>query len=192
MSRKPWHTSRFEEKIPVIIILLVAIAVMFSAGMFTGFHIGYPAYITEIDEPNLYELPELSTAGFVLVEGVETDQLGAILKSGCYKLHMLMSEYQTYSIEQGLSGTRPYRPLTQDLMVDMFDIFDIDVMMVKIVSLSENTYYAKTIMKSEKRVLNMDSRPSDAIAIAVRTKAPLYINQTIMEENGENTCLSQV
>jgi bifunctional DNase/RNase len=60
--------------------------------------------------------------------------------------------------------------------------------MVKIESFSGGAYFAKLLLQQGNKILNLDSRPSDAIAIAVRTNAPVYVSKDIMTMMGENVC----
>lgn len=111
-----------------------------------------------------------------------------ILKSECYELGMVTTEFQTYSINSGIKNETGFRPTSHDLIKQILEDFEIETLMVKIDSFDEDTYFAKLILKKENKVLNLDARPSDAIAVAVRTNASIYINQTILENNAEWVC----
>ncbi len=110
------------------------------------------------------------------------------LTSECYRLSMVTTEFQTFSINTGLEGKIELRPTSHDLMKDILENFDIDVAMVKIDSFDQEIYFARLILKQEDRILNLDSKPSDAIAVAVRTGSPIYVKQSVLESNGERIC----
>ncbi len=110
------------------------------------------------------------------------------LTSECYRLSMVTTEFQTLSINSGLEGKIELRPTSHDLMKDILENFDIDVAMVKIDSFNQEIYFARLILKQEDRILNLDSKPSDAIAVAVRTGSPIYVKQSVLESNGERIC----
>lgn len=110
------------------------------------------------------------------------------LTSECYRLSMVTTEFQTLSINSGLEGKIELRPTSHDLMKDILENFDIDIAMVKIDSFNQEIYFARLILKQEDRILNLDSKPSDAIAVAVRTGSPIYVKQSVLESNGERIC----
>jgi len=171
-----------------IIISILAVLVILAAGIFTGLNLtGQISGKSEIIEGPLESIPHLSTVGFAKAE-INVEPAVIYLTSDCYRLAMITNELQTYSIEMGLNNVRGFRPLTHDLIYDIIDIFGIEPLMVKIESLNDGTYFAKVLLKQGNKILNMDSKPSDAIAIAVRTNTSVYIKQTLLEENGERIC----
>lgn len=72
------------------------------------------------------------------------------------------------------------RPLTHDLMVNIFHIWNLHVEKIIINSLHDNTFYAILCMKSGKTEKNIDCRPSDAIAIAIRTGCPIWVMEEVV------------
>ena len=108
---------------------------------------------------------------------------------GCNRtMTMVTTEAQTYSIQMGLEKKVEFRPLVHDIVKDAFDNFGINVLGAKIEKLEKNTYFSKLILQHGSSVLTMDSKPSDAIAIAVRSDAPIYINRNLLEDYGELFC----
>jgi bifunctional DNase/RNase len=91
-------------------------------------------------------------------------------------------------IKNGMENSRYFRPNTHDLMQDELEMFEIKVLMVKIESFHEGTYYSKLILQQNNKILNLDSRPSDAISIAVRFGSPIYIKDDLMKQFGKNIC----
>jgi len=129
----------------------------------------------------------LDLYGFTKVD-IEVEPGVIHLTANCLTLSMVTTDLQTASIESGISGEVLERPTAHDLMKEIFDTYNISVSMVKIISFDNGTYYARLVLKRENTVLNLDSRPSDAIAIAVRTKAPVYIKDEILAEQGAYSC----
>lgn len=171
----------------ILAMVLVSLVIL-AIGIFVGSSItGQVPGKSEVVEGPLESIPHLSTEGFVEAE-ISVEPAVIYLTSNCYSLAMITNELQTYSIEMGLNRARGFRPLTHDLVQDMIETFEIEPLMVKIESLEEGAYFAKLLLKQGNRILNMDSKPSDAIAIAVRTNIPVYINQALLEENGEKFC----
>jgi bifunctional DNase/RNase len=93
---------------------------------------------------------------------------------------------ETLSIKKGLGEVDFPRPLTHDLFVDVLEALGAAVEKITIDALVSNTYTATVYVKDrEGRVHTFDSRPSDAVAIAVRVNAPIYIADTL-EKHAED------
>ena len=88
---------------------------------------------------------------------------------------------QIYSIQKGLENKIEFRPLTHDLIKSILDVFGIEVLMVKITDYKGGVYFANLILKQGNKILNIDSRPSDAIAIAIRLNKPIYIKEDLLK-----------
>jgi uncharacterized protein len=85
-----------------------------------------------------------------------------------------------------LEGIKPQRPMTHDLMRNLLAEFGAVVESVEVTELRDNTYFARIILKTrEGRALEIDSRPSDAIAIALRSKSPIYVAKKVLEASSE-------
>jgi len=72
--------------------------------------------------------------------------------------------------------------MTHDLFLDTITNLGAEIVQVEISELKDSTYYAILVIKHNDKELRIDSRPSDAIAMAVRTKAPILVNQKVLEE----------
>jgi len=110
------------------------------------------------------------------------------LTNECDQLSMEVSDYQAYSIANGINDQIDFRPTTHDIMFDIFDNFNVSVLMVLVEKMESGTYFATLVVWEGRDILSIDSRPSDAIAIAVRTDAPVYVKRTLMEEYGLDIC----
>jgi len=120
--------------------------------------------------------------------GVTTEPGVIYLNSGCTQLTMVTDIIQTESIQNGLDGKLGYRPSTHDILWDIIDSFSIRLSSVRVTRMQDGTYFANLILARGNYVLTLDSRPSDAIATAVRTDSPIYVKTDLMEEYGEWTC----
>src|SRR3989344_1716148 len=109
------------------------------------------------------------------------------LSSDCYALSFGITEDQAYSIYRGLGGIVESRPLTHDTIKDVFDDYDIVVKSARIDGKRDEIYTARLFLIQGTRVLDIDLRPSDATAIAVRTHIPVYVRTSILEDDGTNT-----
>jgi len=104
------------------------------------------------------------------------------LKNNCSELTFYISTWQASSIEEGSSDKIPFRPSTHDILVDVLEGYGIEPMLVKITKLSEGTYFAELTFKKGNHFLTLDIRPSDAMAIAVRTGTPMYVNESLISK----------
>ncbi len=80
-----------------------------------------------------------------------------------------------------LEGIKMSRPMTHDLLKSLLTELGGSVQSVEITELKENTYYAQIYLNVAGRELTIDSRPSDAIALALRTKSPIYVAKAVLE-----------
>ena len=85
-------------------------------------------------------------------------------------------------ISFALEGVTAPRPMTHDLMKAILDAVHAKVISVVISDLKENTYYAKVHLSYEDSEYAIDSRPSDAIALALRTSAPIFANDDVLRK----------
>ena len=89
--------------------------------------------------------------------------------------------WEAISINNALNSEVLPRPITHDLIVDLFRRFDITLDALHIDSLEEGVFYAKLLLSQGSRTEVMDCRPSDGIAIALRYQAPIMIEDTVVE-----------
>jgi hypothetical protein len=82
-----------------------------------------------------------------------------------------------------LQGTDLPRPMTHDLMSSIIDRLSAEVMKVTVTELRENTFYALLTLRLDAGEVEVDSRPSDALALAVRTNAPIFASEKLIEDN---------
>lgn len=160
-----------------LVLIFLAISIIFTTF----------SYMNSITGRIIERSPYLSNVGFSEVS-VDVGNNGIYLTSGCRQIVMVTTEQQTYSIASGLEDVTGTRPNTHELMEDIFELYDIQVLMVKIDNFSGQTYYAKLLIRQGNKILNLDSRPSDAIAIAVRYETPIYVKNDIMEKFGRSIC----
>jgi uncharacterized protein len=83
-----------------------------------------------------------------------------------------------------LQGATPPRPMTHDLLTDVVSELQGEVVKVTVTEMRENTYYARITIVQNGRELEIDSRPSDAIALAVRCDAQIFATDDVIEESG--------
>lgn len=91
--------------------------------------------------------------------------------------------FEAESITIALQNIAVARPLTHDLMLDMLHKIGARLLRIEITSLVTETYYANLIIQTDKEIA-IDSRPSDALALVVRTGAPIFVDEEILDEVG--------
>lgn len=87
------------------------------------------------------------------------------------------------SIAAKLENIKFPRPLTHDLMTNIFEQLGIKIPKIEIVDLRDNTYYALITLDIEGKTLELDARPSDAVALAVRTGAEIFVKEEVLQKS---------
>jgi len=82
-----------------------------------------------------------------------------------------------------LQGAETPRPMTHDLMVELLDQVDMQCQRISINELRDNTFYASITLTVSGKEVELDSRPSDALALAVRVEAPIFVADEVIEES---------
>ena len=100
--------------------------------------------------------------------------------NGARRLPIIIGAFEAQSIALEMEGIKPPRPLTHDLMKSIIDVLGGGLNDVFISELRDGTFYAKLSVDSQE----IDSRPSDAIALAVRFGVPIFVSDKVMEEAG--------
>jgi uncharacterized protein len=132
------------------------------------------------------------------VEKVQVDILGLstspssggayalILKemNGTRRLPIIIGAFEAQSIALEMEGIKPPRPLTHDLMKNIIDTFGVSLQDVFINELRDGTFYAKITIEGVSESQEVDSRPSDAIALAVRYGVPIFVAEEVLNEAG--------
>ncbi|MBN2011982.1 bifunctional nuclease family protein [candidate division KSB1 bacterium] len=112
-----------------------------------------------------------------------TNRFVVILKDDIHNrwLPIVVGSTEAQAIALQLEKISPPRPLTHDLMKNLLESMDVSVMRIIVTDLRENTYYATISIKSETDSLDVDARPSDAIALALRMQAPIFVEESVMK-----------
>jgi len=103
---------------------------------------------------------------------------------GKRRLPIIIGAFEAQAIALEIEGIKPPRPLTHDLLKQLTDNLGATVLEINVDELRENTFYAKIIFELSGLTQELDARPSDAIALAVRAQAPIYVSETVLEAAG--------
>lgn len=97
-------------------------------------------------------------------------------------LPIVVGSTEAQAIALQLESINPPRPLTHDLMKNLLDSIDVAVSRVVVSDLRENTYYALIGIERNGKSRDIDARPSDAIALALRMRAPIFVAEQVMRK----------
>jgi hypothetical protein len=92
--------------------------------------------------------------------------------------------YEAEAITIALQEVEVARPLTHDLLKNVFNKLNARIVRVEVVSLRDDTFFGNIVIDSDERTLNIDARPSDALAIAVRAHVPILVARSVMDAAG--------
>jgi bifunctional DNase/RNase len=113
-----------------------------------------------------------------------SDQQVIVLKerSGTRSFPIVIGIVEIFAIDRRLKGITPPRPMTHDLIQNVIDGMGGRIQKIVVNDLRNHTFYASISIEIDGRVVEIDSRPSDAIAIGVATNAPLYVADHVFEK----------
>lgn len=104
--------------------------------------------------------------------------------NGVRKLPIVIGGFEAQAIAVALENMQPTRPLTHDLMKNMMDSFSLQLTEIIIHKIHEGIFYSKLVCQSPIETIEIDSRTSDALAIAVRFDAPIFTYENILDSAG--------
>ena len=105
-------------------------------------------------------------------------------EGGKSRIPIIIGSAEAQAIAIALEGLKPPRPLTHDLFMNLSKAYDIKLLEVEINKIEEGIFYAQLIFKNKNNRLIMDARTSDAVALAVRFKAPIYATSEVLQKAG--------
>ncbi|HSB05119.1 MAG TPA: bifunctional nuclease family protein [Thermodesulfobacteriota bacterium] len=128
---------------------------------------------------------EVKVMGIVVDPKASNPVVVLVDLNGQKALPIWIGVFEAEAISRGLQDVVTLRPMTHDLMKQILDTFQVMLARVVINELKGNTFYAKLYLNVEGKEMIVDSRPSDAIALAVRLKSPIYVAESVIEASKE-------
>jgi uncharacterized protein len=125
----------------------------------------------------------------MVIYGVSFDMVGkqpiVLLKTidGNKFLPIWIGHPEAAAILMKLQGATTPRPMTHDLISEMINELDAQCTRVSVTELKDNTFYASITLRVNGQEIEIDSRPSDALAVAVRTSAPIFAAEDVIQES---------
>lgn len=115
---------------------------------------------------------------------VMTNQPVIILKDTHSRrfLPIWIGQFEATAILMEIQGVKPSRPLTHDLLKSVIESFKAHITKIVINDLKDGTFFAQIHLNRDSTAFSVDSRPSDAIALAVRTKVPIFAAEKVLEK----------
>jgi len=107
-------------------------------------------------------------------------------KSGNRILPIVIGIMEVTAIKMKISGITPPRPMTHDLLCSAVNKLGGKIGKIVITKLEQNTFFAKLVLQIDSRVEEIDARPSDSIALAIRAKAPIFVEEGILNNVSTN------
>jgi bifunctional DNase/RNase len=123
------------------------------------------------------------------VSGLTIDQASnspiVILRSiqGDHALPIWIGIMEATAIATELENVRFARPMTHDLFKNLIDMLKVKISKVEVCDLRDNTFYAQIYFTSDDQRYNMDARPSDAIALALRAGCPIFVDDNVLQKS---------
>ncbi len=105
-------------------------------------------------------------------------------EDGERRIPIIIGGFEAQSIAIQLEGLKPPRPLTHDLFKNFADVFNIKLKEINIYKLEEGVFYSDLICLKDDKEIKIDARTSDAIALALRFKCPIYTTEEILSKSG--------
>jgi len=105
-------------------------------------------------------------------------------KEGTRFLPVVIGIAEVNAIKLKLSGIKPPRPLTHDLLISVIESLGAKLKKVVIDRLENNTFYAKLQLSANAKEILIDARPSDSVALALRAGVPIFVEEAVLQEAG--------
>jgi len=105
-------------------------------------------------------------------------------KKGNRRLPIIIGTFEAQAIALELESIKPPRPMTHDLLKNIVLSFNSSVQQIFINELSEGTFFAQILYERDDERVELDARPSDAIAVAIRFGAPIFVHPDVLDEAG--------
>lgn len=119
----------------------------------------------------------------IIIDEKRHDQIIVLKeKGGVRRLPIVIGSLEASSIKMRLSSVEPPRPLTHDLLKSTIESLNASVEKIVIDKLLDNTFHAKLFLKTNGTTKIVDARPSDSIALAVRTNSPIFVEEEVLKQ----------
>lgn len=126
-------------------------------------------------------LVPVELARIAISENSQTQVIWLKEKDGPRSFPILIGIFEAWAIERHVRGKPFLRPLTHDLLVSVLKVLKGKLKQIVITDIQESTFYAKLIIERDGESFEIDSRPSDAIAIATQVESPIFVEEHVLQ-----------
>lgn len=129
-------------------------------------------------------LVKMNLARIVIVDSEDEKMSMIVLREleGERAFPILIGIHEAYAIDRRMKGIAVQRPLTHDLIERLIDRLDCRLEQVVISELRDSTFFAKLVVRRDGELIEVDSRPSDAIAVGAGTSIPIFVDESVLKE----------
>ena len=127
-------------------------------------------------------LVRMDLARTIIVETSDSQLIILKERDGERQLPILIGMHEALAIDRRLKGLQTPRPMTHDLMHSLIESLGSELEQIVISDLRDHTFFATLVIRHNGQVVEVDSRPSDAIALGVATNTPIYVESSVLEE----------
>lgn len=129
-------------------------------------------------------LVRMTLARIVIVDSDEEKMSMIVLREldGERAFPILIGVHEAYSIDRRTKGVDAPRPMTHDLIGHIIDAMNCQLEQIVITELRDSTFYARLVLRYNGELVEIDARPSDAIAVGAGTDAPIYVDESVLDE----------
>lgn len=99
-------------------------------------------------------------------------------------LPIWIGPFEADAIAMAIQGHEPQRPMTHDLLKALIGEMGGQIVHILVNDIQDNTFFARIVIEQQGRIVEVDARPSDAIALAVRTDVPVFVEATVLDQAG--------
>jgi bifunctional DNase/RNase len=118
----------------------------------------------------------------IISEGQDQQLIYLKEVDGERKFPILIGSSEAYAIDRRLKGIPTPRPLTHDLLANVIEQLGGEIEQIEINDLQERTFFAKIHIRQDGKTIEIDSRPSDAIALGIANVIPIFVAEKVLEE----------
>jgi len=161
---------------------------MAKRGRGTGTIIFALAFLLLIAYAGIAMEPYFNPAAYVRTDMLKVNDNTIIIGKGCKAIVADTTAERADAIRQGQEGVIEFRPSIYDNFAQVLKDYNVTLEAVLVEKYDGDFYYSDLLFRTQDKVTRVDSKPSDAFALALRTGAPIYINATLFDEIGEKVC----
>jgi bifunctional DNase/RNase len=129
---------------------------------------------------------ECELARIIINDNAEHQYIFLREKTGERTFPIVISVFEAFAIDRFVKDQRPPRPLTHELLFSILQQLDVTIERTEVTKLEQSTFHANLVLKRDGAELDIDARPSDAIALAVRSGAPIFVHEDVIDEVASN------